>query len=204
MIEKIEKRIKVLEELKKNSEIEKGLNLLLETIKNKKTIFICGNGGSSTQASHFAAELINKFYKYTKPTAAIALNDVANITSIANDKSYDNIFSRQIEALGKEGDMFIGLTTSGKSNNVLYGSFKAMQLKLKSILLIGGETPKEKLSDIIINVASFDTPIIQECHLFILHHFAEEIEKYMIFSDTFNKSYNVSSTGIQEKRRKND
>ncbi|GAI19876.1 unnamed protein product, partial [marine sediment metagenome] len=99
---------------------EKVTNLSIERLRAGNKILIFGNGGSAAQAQHFAAELVNKFLKIRSPIRAIALTtDTSGLTSIANDTSFDYVFSRQIEALGDKGDVAIGLSTSGKSPNVI-------------------------------------------------------------------------------------
>ena len=102
--------------------IERAVEILEEAIRKGNKILIFGNGGSSTQSSHFAAELINKFYIQRRALPAISLSaDMANMSAIANDDAFEHVFSRQIEALGVAGDVAIGLTTSGTSANVLEG-----------------------------------------------------------------------------------
>ena len=150
------------------------------SLGNGNKILVFGNGGSATQSSHFAAELVNKFYFARKPIPAISLSvDIANLTSIANDSDYKYIFSRQVEALGKKGDVAVGLTTSGRSPNVLEALSQAKRLGLITVACCGNFTEKlEELGvDVIIPVPSDDTPVIQELSLFILHMIAEELEK---------------------------
>jgi len=105
---------------------------IIETFNRGGTIFFCGNGGSATQASHFAAEFLCKYKKIRKPLPAIALNDIAAITAIANDFGYGFVFSRQLEALASPIDLLITLTTSGRSPNVLRaietGTLKGMNV----------------------------------------------------------------------------
>lgn len=180
IIEKIDLRIKQFNNLKKDKHILKAAALIEACLKTGKKVLIFGNGGSSTQASHFAAELVNKFYFERAGLPAIALTDnTANITSIANDSDFRYIFSRQVEAIGAEGDAAVGISTSGKSENVLEALKVSRDLKLKTIMLCGenGKAAEELGIDSIISVNSSDTPIIQEMHLFILHFFAEIVEK---------------------------
>lgn len=179
-IEKIESRIKQFNDLKEDESIFKTIELLETGLKDGKKILIFGNGGSSTQASHFAAELVNKFYFERPAVPAIALSDsIANITSIANDSDFKYIFSRQIEAIAQENDIALGISASGKSENILEALKVSRDLNLKTIMLCGKNSkPAENLSiDIIIRIDSSDTPIIQEMHLFILHTIAEFLEK---------------------------
>lgn len=160
--------------------LNNSIELIKETLNNHKKILIFGNGGSATQATHFSAELVNRFYLDRKALPAISLTcDISSITSIANDSDYNLIFSRQLEALGIDGDLAIGLTTSGQSLNVLKALKKAKELNLKTIGLCGqNRSELEKIMvDQIIFIPSHDTPQVQEIHLFILHLIAEIIEK---------------------------
>ena len=119
-IKKIELRKSLLDQMKSHPAVFKAADMMLSALKNGNTILVFGNGGSATQASHFAAEMINKFYLKRKPIPAIALTDnCGNITSIANDFDFKYVFSKQVEALGKPGDIALGITTSGGSENVL-------------------------------------------------------------------------------------
>ena len=106
--------------------------ILIDTFENKGKVLICGNGGSATQSSHFADELISKYKEIRQPLPAIALTDVGVITAIGNDFGFDQIFSRQILALGNKGDLLIAISTSGKSENVnnviAMAHFKGMQV----------------------------------------------------------------------------
>jgi D-sedoheptulose 7-phosphate isomerase len=180
LIEKIDYRIKQFNRLKEDGHIFAAAVLLEAALKDGKKILVFGNGGSATQAAHFAAELVNKFYCERPALPAIALADsMANITSIANDSDFKYIFSRQVEAIGKEGDAAIGISTGGKSANVLKALKVSRDLKLKTIMLCGesSKAGEELGLDIVISINSSDTPTIQEMHLFILHIFAEIVEK---------------------------
>lgn len=180
--EKIDSRIEQFNRIKEDKNILKAADILETGLKAGKKILIFGNGGSSTQASHFAAELVNKFYFERAGLPAIALTDnTANITSIANDSDFRYIFSRQVEAIGQKGDIAIGISTSGKSENVLKALKVSRDLGLKTIMLCGenGKAADELGIDIVISINSSDTPVIQEMHLFILHIFAEIVEKRM-------------------------
>lgn len=157
-----------------------GMRLLLDTIRRGNKILACGNGGSATQSCHFAAELVNRFYQDRQAVPAISLNtDMANITSIANDMEYRNIFSRQLEALGNEGDTLLGLTTSGKSPNVLEAFATAQRMGVQTIMLTGDikDHSNGPHIDVVLAVPATDTPLIQEYHLFILHIWAELLER---------------------------
>tara|TARA_X000000368_G_scaffold18369_1_gene14542 strand:- start:20932 stop:21489 length:558 start_codon:yes stop_codon:yes gene_type:complete len=154
------------------SDIINSANIILNAINEGKTIFWCGNGGSASQANHLSAELIGGMYqKKIKPFKSICLNtDTAFITAWSNDDSFDNIFSRQLEALSGPGDVMIGLSTSGNSSNILNGAIFAHSNKLKVISLTGNDGGKLKSnSDININILSDSTQRIQEMHILIGH-----------------------------------
>jgi D-sedoheptulose 7-phosphate isomerase len=154
--------------------------VLAAALEQGNKVLVFGNGGSATQSSHFAAELVNKFYFRRPALPALALAaDLASVTSIANDEEFAAIFSRQVEAFGRRGDVALGLTTSGRSTNVLRGLAKAREMGLATIVLAGNRH-QELLAlpvDVLVGVDTDDTPTIQEMHLFALHVMAEAIEK---------------------------
>jgi len=165
--------------LKDNVQIVQAVELASRVLRRGDKVLVCGNGGSATQASHFAAELVNKFYFARGALAAVSLNtDIANLTAIANDSDYRYVFSRQVEALGRNGDILVGLTTSGSSPNVLEAFKWAQRMGIATIALCGSRSQslQELGLDIVIPVPSSDTPTIQEMHLFILHMMAECLE----------------------------
>ena len=142
-------------------------------------VLVFGNGGSAAEAQHFAAELVNGLSRREKPPLpAIALTtDTSCLTAIGNDRGFDHLFSRQVEALGKSGDVAFALTTSGKSPNVLEALKAARTQGLVTIALTGeGGGDVAPLTDYLLDVPSRSTPRIQEAHLFILHLLAGELE----------------------------
>mgnify|MGYP001626405739 FL=1 len=153
---------------------------MAEALKDGKKILVCGNGGSAADAQHIAAELVGKFMKERIALPAIALNtNTSVITAIGNDYSYDDIFSRQIEAFGNAGDVLIGISTSGNSKNVLKAFEVAKQRSIMTIALTGQSGGKMKdMVDVLINVPSNLTPRIQESHITIGHIMCEIIEEY--------------------------
>jgi D-sedoheptulose 7-phosphate isomerase len=159
--------------------IENVIKRMENTIKNGGKIIIFGNGGSASQAQHFAAELVNKFLLVRRPLPALSLTtDTSILTSIGNDVSFNEIFSKQIEALGKKGDIALGISTSGNSLNVIQGIQKAREKKIFTIGLTGeGGGKLAEYVDLLIDVPSKSTPRIQEIHLMVLHIIAEELEK---------------------------
>lgn len=150
-----------------------------ECLKSGQKILVFGNGGSAAQAQHFAAELVNKFLKIRDPLRVVALTtDTSTLTSIANDSSYDRVFSRQIEALGNKGDIALGLSTSGNALSVIEALKMAREMELITVVLTGsGGGNLATLPDYLLAVPSQSTPRIQEVHLFLLHLLAEELEE---------------------------
>jgi len=158
---------------------EKVVRLTVESLRAGHKILIFGNGGSAAQAQHFAAELVNKFLKERAPLRAISLTtDTSALTSIANDTSFNYVFSRQIEALGDKEDVAIGLSTSGNSPNVIEAIKAAREKELLTIAFTGkGGGKLHSLVDYLLDVPSESTPRIQEVHILLLHLLAHEIEK---------------------------
>jgi len=155
------------------------IELLSGALKQGRKVLIFGNGGSAAEAQHLAAELVNKFLKVRPPLRAIALStDTSILTSIGNDTSFDYVFSRQIEALGDAGDIAIGLSTSGRSANMVEALKTARQKGLKTVAITGeGGGALGPLADCLIAVPSRSTPRIQEVHLFLLHLLAASLEQ---------------------------
>ena len=149
-----------------------------DTLKNEKTIFWCGNGGSAAESSHLAVELIGRFKNNRRSLPSLSLNaDTAAITCIANDFGYDEIFARQLEGLGKKGDVLVVLSTSGKSENILKVLQKAKGMGITSIALLGkGGGQAVDLSDFAIVIESSETARIQEMHLLLGHTLCEYAE----------------------------
>ena len=179
--------VRIQKEFLKN-EGKKILNLamhLAEVFKKGGKLLIFGNGGSAADAQHLAGELINRFKKERKPLPAIALTtDTSVITAISNDYDFSLIFVKQIEALGKKGDVALGISTSGKSPNVLKALHVAKEKGLYTVGLSGGDGGKMKdVCDLLILVPSKETPRIQEGHLLFLHILCELIED-ILFKDT--------------------
>jgi len=159
--------------------INKAAKEVIIAIKSGNKIMICGNGGSAADAQHMAGEFICKFSKDRNPLPALALTtDTSVLTSISNDYSYADVFSRQVKALGKSGDVLLGISTSGSSRNV-FNAFKvAKEMGIKTVLLTGAtERDTCNFSDIVIKAPSTDTPRIQEMHLLIEHIICEIVEK---------------------------
>jgi len=160
-------------------EIEKTIIIITKCIQNGNKIVLFGNGGSAADAQHIAAEFIGRFKINRKSIAAIALTSNSSvITAIANDYSYEGVFSRQCESLVNNGDVVIGISTSGNSKNIKKGLQMAKKNKAKTIGLLGNKGGQiKKIVDIPIIVNSSSTPKIQEVHRVISHIICEIVEK---------------------------
>ena len=153
------------------------VSIIVDSLNDGKKLIVCGNGGSAADSQHFVAELVSKFKKIRKPLSALALTtDSSIITSIANDFSFEQIFSKQVEALGKKGDVLIGISTSGTSNNVLNALKTAKKKKISTILLTGKIKKQYNYIDLKIDVPSSSTARIQEIHELIYHSICEIVE----------------------------
>ena len=150
------------------------LDLVIKTLKKGNKIILFGNGGSASDAQHIAAELVVKYKKKRRSIPAISLStDTSTLTAIGNDFSFNEIFSRQIESIGKPGDIAIGITTSGKSKNVINALKLAKKKKITSVILTKKKYPNkkqiEKVSDLILGVPADETARIQELHILVGH-----------------------------------
>ena len=161
------------------NEIELAVGIMIESAKKGNKILWCGNGGSAADAQHMAAELMGGLRSHDRPAiASLALTtDSSFITAWSNDTDYESIFSRQIEALGNEGDVLVGISTSGNSTNIINAINAAITKKLKVIVLTGKTGGKMvDLGDVSIRIPSNDTQRIQECHLLVEHILCESVE----------------------------
>jgi len=152
--------------------------LLAEALRAGRKVLVFGNGGSAADAQHFSAELVGRFMDDRPALAAIALTtDSSILTCVANDLHYDDIFARQIEALGAEGDVAVGISTSGNSPNVLKAVSTARTRRLKTIGLAGRDGGKLAASvELCLTVPHQDTARIQEVHGMLVHFFCQMIE----------------------------
>ena len=159
-------------------DIQLALDLLGKAVLNGSPILVFGNGGSASDAQHIVAELVGKFLKERPSINAICLNSNTSIlTAWSNDFSYDDVFSRQIEAFRTQDAVCWGISTSGNSQNIVRGIEKAKSLGMDTITLCGaGGGQLNELSDVCIKVTSNSTPRIQEMHLIIYHLMCEVLE----------------------------
>lgn len=171
--------------LNEGQKLVNAVEMILKALFAGNKVLVFGNGGSAADAQHMAAEFVNRFKKDRAPLAALALTtDTSVITSIGNDYSFDDIFERQVAALGRAGDVAIGISTSGGSLNVIKGIQKAKMMDMKTIGLSGNNGGKLKeLSDICLVVECSDTAMIQEIHLFAEHMICEFVEQAFFAQD---------------------
>ncbi len=164
------------------------VHLISESLKSGNKIMLFGNGGSAADAQHIAAEFVNRLQKSKRdrpPIAALALTtDTSILTSISNDSDFSNVFSRQIRALGKKGDIAWGISTSGNSPNMIKAIKNAHDIGLKTLGLTGkGGGEMGTLVDYHLNVESNDIPRIQEVQITLSHIICELVEQELLFQD---------------------
>ncbi|WP_246141520.1 D-sedoheptulose-7-phosphate isomerase [Phaeodactylibacter luteus] len=147
--------------------------------QNKGKVLFCGNGGSAADAQHLAAEFSGRFYFDRPPLYAEALHvNTSFVTAVGNDYGYEHIYSRMVEAAGREGDILFAMSTSGNSPNIIRAAVAAREAKMMVIGMTGEEGGQLKAhSDVLLNVPSSDTPRIQECHMLLGHIICELVEK---------------------------
>lgn len=161
--------------------IEAAANAMIGSLKAGGKILAFGNGGSAADSQHLAAELVGRFRKERRALPAIALTtNTSTMTAMANDYSFDAVFSREVEALGKRGDVAVAISTSGNSKNVIEAVKKAKSLGMKTVGLLGCGGGKLKgMCDIPIVAASDSTPRVQESHILIIHIICQLVEDGM-------------------------
>ncbi|MFA6119593.1 MAG: SIS domain-containing protein [Parachlamydiales bacterium] len=199
----VDNAVKAIEFLKRNESvqfIENASIMIAEAFKNNKKIIIAGNGGSLCDSMHFAEEFSGYFRKKRKALPAMAITDPGLLTCVSNDEGFEFVFSRAAEAFLQEGDIFISLTTSGNSKNIINGINAAKNKKAKTISFLGKTGGATKgLSDLEIIIEGFETSDrIQEAHMSMIHIIIEMVEKILFpslyFVDELKKknSYSMS------------
>lgn len=180
--QRISDSIAVKQQLLKNEELINTVAVLadeiVKCISNGGKLVICGNGGSASDALHFAGEIVGRFVKERKAWPAVVLNaDVATMTAIANDYGYEDVFARQAEGHVRPGDIFVGISTSGNSENVYRAQLKAKELGAITACLVGKDGGKiGREADYPIIVSCPVTARVQECHINIIHILCELTE----------------------------
>jgi len=182
MNKNIEEHIKALESLQHDLiPLSVGKSLIKETLKSENTIYVAGNGGSCATASHLVGEIVGKFMTTRRgyPSVDLTANNTV-ITAIGNDFGFKEIFSRQLEAMGESGDLFIGFTTSGNSENIIEAIKVAKKKGMRTIIITGSTGGTMQYLDGInfIKVASDSTPVIQVVHDLIMHELAYAVDEF--------------------------
>ncbi len=178
----LETKQKILNDNEILQKVEKISKLIVNALQNDNKILFVGNGGSASDCDHLATEFVSKFYKDRHAFNAISLtSNNALITALSNDFGYDNAFSRQIEAIGKKGDVLIALSTSGNSKNIIQSINVANEMNLTTIGLTGQkECQMDNLCNILVKIPSQETPIIQECQMTLGHLICKIVEDELL------------------------
>jgi D-sedoheptulose 7-phosphate isomerase len=181
----IDVKTKILADDKILQTVQDCANLIVSAFEKGNKVLFCGNGGSASDAQHLAAEFSGRFYTDRDALPAEALHcNTSYLTAVANDYSYDVIYSRLIKGIGKEGDILVGLSTSGNSKNIVNAFEVAKEKGMTTIAFTGSTGGKlKKLSDQLINIPSDDTPRIQESHITLGHIICQLVEE-IYFADT--------------------
>jgi len=169
--------IDVIENFSDYDTLDRVIQELTNCLKKRLPVLIFGNGGSAADALHFSAELVGKFLKDRKALNVICLNsNQSALTAWSNDYEFDSVFERQVEAHGQEAGIVIGISTSGRSANVLNGLKKGKSMGMTTMMMTGENFTTNSSIDFCLKVSSTDTPFIQECHLMIYHYIAMKVE----------------------------
>ena len=170
---------KILQDDELIAKLEEVVQQIVQAFQNGKRVYFCGNGGSAADAQHLAAEFSGRFYTERKALPAEALHcNTSYMTAVANDYSYDVVYSRIIDGIGQQGDVLVGLSTSGNSRNIVNAFEKAKEKKMITVGLTGSSGGAMKLrSDYLINIPSTDTPRIQESHIMAGHIICQLVEE---------------------------
>lgn len=161
--------------------VEKVTEAIIKAFKSGNKVLFCGNGGSAADAQHLAAEFSGRFYTDRDPLPSEALHcNTSYLTAVANDYSYDVVYSRMVKGIGKSGDVLIGLSTSGNSVNIMNAMIQAKEIGMITVAFTGESGGKLKtMCDYLVNVPSTDTPRIQESHIMLGHIMCQLVEEKM-------------------------
>jgi D-sedoheptulose 7-phosphate isomerase len=162
--------------------VERAADVVITCLRQGGTVFFAGNGGSSTDAQHLAAELLGRFYLDRPALAAVNLSDnTAALTAIANDYAYEEVFARQLAGLARAGDVFLGFSTSGNSMNIVRAVEVAADRQVYSIAFTGSSGGKlADVADLVFRAPSDDVPRVQECHVHVGHSICEIAERALL------------------------
>jgi D-sedoheptulose 7-phosphate isomerase len=160
-------------------QVDELARLLIRTYEGDGRVYAFGNGGSAADAQHLAGELVGRYERDRRPLPASALSvDPSVVTCIANDYEFDDLFARQLEALARPGDVAVGFTTSGRSENVLRGLAAAREAGATTVVFTGGDGPAAGLADHALVVPSATTARVQEMHLLLMHLLLEQVDQW--------------------------
>lgn len=176
--ESIQVKQLILQDIDLVKKISTVADMMCASLRNQGKIHFCGNGGSAADAQHLAAELSGRFYFDRPPLNAEALHcNTSYLTAVGNDYGYEHIFSRLLAGTGHAGDVLVGISTSGNSQNIVKAFEKAREMGIQTIALTGrGGGKMKELADLCLNVPSTDTPRIQESHIMVGHILCELVE----------------------------
>ncbi|HDM69967.1 MAG TPA: D-sedoheptulose 7-phosphate isomerase [Thermotogales bacterium] len=177
--ESVNVKVSMMKDKKLIETVSKIIDEIVSALKRGRKILLCGNGGSAADAQHFAAELVGKFRKIRKALSAVSLTvNTSILTSIGNDFSFDDVFKRQVEAIGKKGDILIAISTSGNSKNVIEAVEQAKKMDIFTIGFTGKDGGKlAEICDLVVKVPSSSTPRIQEMHITLFHAICGIVEE---------------------------
>jgi D-sedoheptulose 7-phosphate isomerase len=177
----VETKQKILQDETLLTTIQKVVDVITDAFKKGKRVYFCGNGGSAADAQHLAAEFSGRFYTDRKALPAEALHcNTSYLTAVANDYGYDAVFARMIDGIGNQGDILVGLSTSGNSANIIKAFEVAKEKQMITIAFTGITGGQMKnICNYLINVPSADTPRIQESHIMIGHIICQLVEENM-------------------------
>ncbi len=188
----INKSIKVFEKILQaphfQQNLDRAVEITAQTLRSGLPLLVCGNGGSAADAQHIAGELVGRYLTERRALNVICLSDnAAVLTALGNDYGYETVFSRQVEAYGQKGGVLLGLSTSGNSKNMVEAFKQAKKQGLTTIALTGlNGGLLAPMSDILFDMPSTETPLIQQAHILLYHYFCEKIEQE--FSVILNKN----------------
>lgn len=167
------------------SSIEAAADAVVACLRSGGRVLVAGNGGSASEAQHFATELVGRFLRERAPYAVLSLTaDTAVLTAIANDYGYEHVFARQVEAYGRRGDLFLGFSTSGRSSNLVNAATVARDMGVMVIAITGArQSPLADLADVAIRAPAEETPLIQELHTIVLHILCDLVESALAEPD---------------------
>lgn len=163
------------------AEFEKIVTMVIRTVESGGTLLTAGNGGSASDAQHFAGELVGRYTSNRRPIPCVCLSsDASVVTCISNDFGYDTVFTRQVEAFAGPNNLLFLLSTSGKSENLIQAAINAKKCGMKTVALLGKDGGDlVELVDEAIVVSSNSTARIQECHIFLIHSICDAIEDFL-------------------------